>query len=318
MTEIRRHTRIVVGVDGSAPSIEALRWAADEAVLRGSELWIAHGWTQPSPAWAEPAAPALVTAPDTNRRIAEQVVRDAALRVETWLRSAAPPVVEVVPEGPVVPALLDLAGDAELLVVGRRGAGDQGAHLLGSVAGSVIHRSPVPTALVSDRRADEDGELLVGVDDSPGAHAAFRWAAAEARRRGARLVVIHAWDTAPITPPGGPVFEPLPPTAHQERTDELIDRLVAQEQSNAGPGPTVERRAVEDFAAPALVRASVGASLLVVGSRGRGPIRSALLGSVSRRCAHDARCPTVIVPLPDPVDPVDPGDPGDEAPPPTP
>ncbi|HEU6444441.1 MAG TPA: universal stress protein [Gaiellaceae bacterium] len=57
----------------------------------------------------------------------------------------------------------------------------------------------------------------------------------------------------------------------------------------------IERRAVQGSAAEELVRASEGAELLVVGSRGLGGFASLLLGSVSQQCAHHARCPVVIV-----------------------
>jgi nucleotide-binding universal stress UspA family protein len=61
-------------------------------------------------------------------------------------------------------------------------------------------------------------------------------------------------------------------------------------------GVEVERVVVEGPAGGALVEASRGAELLVVGSRGRGGFKGLLLGSVSQQCAHHAECPVVIVP----------------------
>jgi nucleotide-binding universal stress UspA family protein len=75
--------------------------------------------------------------------------------------------------------------------------------------------------------------------------------------------------------------------AHEQLTAALRQAQAAQ--------LTVESRLERGSAAAVLVAASGGATLLVVGSRGRGGFAGLLLGSVSQQCASHARCPVVIV-----------------------
>jgi nucleotide-binding universal stress UspA family protein len=75
---------------------------------------------------------------------------------------------------------------------------------------------------------------------------------------------------------------------------EVLDRAIAEV---AGPDEpvTITSTAVEGNAARALLDASAGADLLVVGSRGYGGFVEALLGSVGQHCVHHATCPVVVI-----------------------
>jgi nucleotide-binding universal stress UspA family protein len=151
------------------------------------------------------------------------------------------------------------------------------------------------------------GFIVVGVEGSPGSLAALRFALAEARLRGDRLVALHAW-MLPVEEAVHPFLllvpgaegPPLPELqeALGSAATERLDAALAQ-VADESVGVEVERRLVEGSPAATLVEASEGADLLVVGSRGHGGFRSLLLGSVSQQCAHYARCPVVIVPPPD-------------------
>ena len=143
------------------------------------------------------------------------------------------------------------------------------------------------------------GVIVVGVDGSPESRHALRWAAEEARQRGARLRVVHAW-TLPAAIGvadavlGHPVIQEPPldelkESLAQEAERVLDDALVGFEDIE------IEREVVEASPARALLRAAEGADLVVVGSRGRGGFTGLLLGSVSQQCAHHAPCPVVIV-----------------------
>jgi nucleotide-binding universal stress UspA family protein len=145
--------------------------------------------------------------------------------------------------------------------------------------------------------------IVVGVDGSPGAQEALRWALTEARLRGAALHVIHAWmvpfiEAIPepwvlgINPPGPPI-EKVHETLRQEA--EKVLESSAREAVEAGD-VEVEVELVEGRAAPKLLEVARPADLLVVGTRGRGGFAGLLLGSVSQQCAHHAPCPLVIVP----------------------
>ena len=148
------------------------------------------------------------------------------------------------------------------------------------------------------------GPIVVGVDGSPAAQAALRWAADEARLRGARLVAVHAWSYVPPAPIGEPSLMPMP-------SGDLAGQLVAEREAaraeleaalgEAFPGGApveLESRIVEGDPAQALESEATDAELVVVGSRGRSSIASVLLGSVSRHVVDHARCPVVVVKAP--------------------
>jgi nucleotide-binding universal stress UspA family protein len=128
--------------------------------------------------------------------------------------------------------------------------------------------------------------IVVGVDGSAPSLAALAWAVKEARLRGARLEVLHATFYRPellqIFPNAAEDEEAV--LAHALTRARALEPAVDVEARKAGPPP-----------AKALVEASAGAELLVVGSRGLGGFDELIMGSVSRQCAHHAQCPVVIV-----------------------
>jgi nucleotide-binding universal stress UspA family protein len=144
------------------------------------------------------------------------------------------------------------------------------------------------------------GVVVVGIDDSAGAAAALRWAAAEARLRDSRLLVVHAW-TPVYTDAllgGGFSRSQVDGSQMQQAAEELL------EQATAGLDPDgleIESRAVAGSAPEVLTSAADEGDVLVVGSRGHGGFAGLLLGSVSQQCAHHARCPVVIVHAPTPA-----------------
>lgn len=135
------------------------------------------------------------------------------------------------------------------------------------------------------------GRIVVGVDGSEGSRQALLWAAREAALRGSRLEVVHTY--APpqeVAASGGATTGTF-----FEATDEVARELV-EGMAVAVEGVEVHTHAVESFdPAQTLVEWSAGADMLVVSSRGRGGLRSLLLGSVSHDCAQHATCPVVIV-----------------------
>ena len=133
--------------------------------------------------------------------------------------------------------------------------------------------------------------ILVGVDDSPAAAEAVRWAAREATLRGASLHIVHAWDL-----PRFAGFEDSPVTSSglQAESKRILDRLTDQ-AAEGQPGLEIVGVSVEGAPAAELIAAAGEADLLVVGSRGEGGFKGLLLGSVSHQCALHAPCPVVIV-----------------------
>lgn len=140
--------------------------------------------------------------------------------------------------------------------------------------------------------ADVMTGIVVGMDGSEAGAHAVAWAAREANLRGETLVAVLAWGF--LDQYHATVGERFKPDYGADDARAALDTYLA---GAVGPevAERVERRVVCDLAAPALLEASAGASLLVVGARGLGGFRGPLLGSVSQRCLHHARCPVAVV-----------------------
>lgn len=138
-----------------------------------------------------------------------------------------------------------------------------------------------------DRRDFVGRRIVVGIDGSPSSMRALAWAAAEAERRSVALEVVHAdffrHDVVSA-------FAPNILVSEQSVLDRAVDRARA-----LAPDVLVTGRMCDPPAAQALIAASGGAELLVVGSRGLSHLKELTLGSVSSECAHHASCPVVIV-----------------------
>jgi nucleotide-binding universal stress UspA family protein len=136
--------------------------------------------------------------------------------------------------------------------------------------------------------------IVVGVDGSPGARAALRFALREAELRGAGVRAVGAWHLPVAAYAGG--YGPGDPDLGAELQQVALHNL-EQALTDAGaveiPVETIVREGVP---ARVLLDEARDAELLVVGSRGLGGFRGLLLGSVSQQCAHHAPCPLVIVP----------------------
>jgi nucleotide-binding universal stress UspA family protein len=133
-------------------------------------------------------------------------------------------------------------------------------------------------------------EIVVGMDGSSQSRQALRWGAHLAGTLGAQLTVVTTWEF-PLTYGYG---APLP-----DRNPES-DMAQVQEEAIAGvfgdqPPPDLRRVLQPGNAAQALIEASRGALMLVVGSRGHGGFAGLLLGSVSAVVAEHASCPVLIV-----------------------
>jgi nucleotide-binding universal stress UspA family protein len=133
--------------------------------------------------------------------------------------------------------------------------------------------------------------IVVGIDGSPSSLAALEWASNYAELTGATLEVLMTWEwptsygwSLPI--PSG--YEPGHDAA--KALDEILEP-----RRREHPNITLQSAVLEGHAAPFLVKASQGADLLVVGSRGHGEFAGMLLGSVSEHCVTNAHCPVLVV-----------------------
>jgi len=139
--------RIVVGIDSSADSARALRWALEEAVLRDAEVELVHAYPTPELV----ALPALVTMPTDDelhlgaKAIVEQTLAEVGGPGEVPVRTTLRP-------GGSARVLCEVAEGADLLVVGARGLGGFRGLLLGSVSQQVVAHAPCPVLITVRER----------------------------------------------------------------------------------------------------------------------------------------------------------------------
>jgi nucleotide-binding universal stress UspA family protein len=134
--------------------------------------------------------------------------------------------------------------------------------------------------------------VIVGVDGSPAAREAIKFAAREAVLRDATLVAMMAVrmpDLAWIDPYA---IREHPEAGYLEQAEDRLRSILAAVDT---AGADVETVVSPDSAPAALVAASADAELLVVGSRGRGGLRGTVMGSVSLQCMLHAHCPVTVV-----------------------
>ena len=142
-------------------------------------------------------------------------------------------------------------------------------------------------------RQRERERVVVGVDGSESSLRALRWAADEARRRGATLDVVHAWHLPYAA--GYPYLAAYGDLGvFEEEGRAILDRALTE--TNLKDAEGVEPIFVHGGPARVLLDTAKGADLLVVGSRGLGGFAGLLLGSVSHQVALHAPCPAVIIP----------------------
>jgi nucleotide-binding universal stress UspA family protein len=264
---------IVVGYDGSTSSLAAMEWAAAEADLRGARLRIVTCGRSAEPSGTNGGA---------SDPAAELRRRHPQVSCE-WTHAVGPPREVLVAE----------SESADLVVVGKTGSGAVKLLVLGSVANSVVRRSACPSVLVPASFADRAAthRIAVGFDGSPSSREALDWAIAEATVRSSELVLLRAWSYSY----DGPARDSADAVdAARVAAGAQLDEAVATTRTSA-PGITVRGHLVEATACDALLDESESVDLLVVGSRGRSGLRSALLGSVAHAVTEHATCPTVVL-----------------------
>ena len=285
-------TTITVGVDDSPHADLAVRWAVEEARLRGAGLELIHAYvmyfrrteTLSSHELAEPVMERIV---ERNRDVLDTV---------KWTTKLVPVT------GASFSAALARAGhDADLLVVGSRGGGGFGALLLGSTSYRTAGRAPCPVVVVRrDAGAASPAEarrIVVGVDGSRPARRALQWALDEARLRTLPVTVVHGYPEPAFLPHAGLQSEANlrhARTTARERAVAVVDGDLAA--VTAPSGIQVDRMAGTGPAAGLLLEHAGPDALLVVGTRGHGAVGQMLVGSVTHQCLHHAEGSVAVVP----------------------
>jgi nucleotide-binding universal stress UspA family protein len=283
--------QITVGFDRSVTSTSAVMWAADEAVARGVPLRVVSCVEIPI------LGDAMFGGPAVETFTAVREASDAALADLARMLATTYPGLTVTTASPgdrVAGALLQGLDADDLVVVGASRHDGLAALVLGSTTRQVLHDSPCPVVVVRGATgSNRPDRLVVGVDGSEASDAALRWAGDEADRHGVPLLVVHGWS-----------YPYAPDDARSAQARELteidaactLDRCLETARSRCGvavSGALVERGPVS-----ALVETVCDGDLLVLGSRGRGALRSRLFGSTVNRVLDTCVAATVVVHAP--------------------
>jgi nucleotide-binding universal stress UspA family protein len=275
---------IIAGYDGSDASRAAVRFAARLGQALSSEVVAVSGYPVPPHAFgkggsdgadAALAADAMAEAHLTLTELQEDGVSNRLVR-----------------PGEPARVLIEAADElgADLIAVGTHHAAGLGRLSLGSTGERLIHGAPCAVSIVPSTPSEEElRTVAVAYDGSEGARTAIEYAARLARSLSARLVLISA-----IDPFAGSRFET------SEDDDRRYRLAVATEADRAAEELAsqldVEVRIVAGAPGEAVAAECKDADLLVAGSRGYGPLRAVLAGSVSRYLADHAPCPLIVVP----------------------
>lgn len=288
---------VVVGYDGSPESVHSVRWAAHEAHRRDRDLVVAF-----ASAYERQVAPDVVHlyTPQEADQAAEQVAQRGVqiaqeaepgltVHVRTSRRTGAA-------------ELVHLSKSADLIVLGDGRHGRVGGVLVGSVAFAVATHADCSVVVVPLDAVEQPGpqsRVVVGVDGSSGSARAVSLAAGLAADSGADLLLVSAWET-PARDHWSRIYLADDEWRHKDiaaakdAAAQHVAAALAQVKADH-PDLVVHEQVTEGRAAAVLARASRGAGLVVVGTRGRGDLASLLMGSVSRSLMHEAHCPVQVV-----------------------
>lgn len=287
---------VVVAVDGSDASNNAVRWAANTANKRGVPLRLAASYTMPQFLYAEGLVPPqelfdelqneTMKTIEAARNIAHEVAPDIKIGY-------------TIVEGSPIDMLLEMSNDVTMIVMGSRGLGGLSGMVMGSVSAAVVSHAKCPVVVVREdsnvTEANKYGPVVVGVDGSDISRQATDFAFQEAQARGAKLVAVHTWMDMQVQASlaGLAAAQQEWNVIEDEQTRLLEERITPYLEQY--PDVEVELVIARDRPVRALSDNAVDAQLLVVGSHGRGGFRGMMLGSTSRALLQSAPCPMVVV-----------------------
>lgn len=280
---------VVVGVDGSKPALQAVDWAARQCELEHRPLVLVHAVR----ALNDQANLWLVRAGADVHQVTEQVEAEGWALVEevaSLVRNRHPDltVIPILRMEDPRQALLDLADDASLIVLGSRGRGPVRTLLLGSTSVAVSSHATCPVVVV---RPHHPGEVrrgvLVGADGADRSRATLEFAYRQAALHDLPLTVMHvSWDAAALA-----ALDPSPRTDD----DEEARLLLAESVSGFGekyPEVRVHLDVAHGLADARLVHASAHMHLVVVGRHpGHHPF-----GGIARTVVEHSKTVVAVVP----------------------
>ncbi len=279
---------IVVGIDGSAGAQAAVHWALEEARTRQAAVRLICAYrVMPGFYQAPGMYPDFPQDSELVRKNADRLLSEAL--ADAARTAPGVPVSGDTVDGSPIPALIEASEAASLLVLGSRQRSALGATFLGSVSGAVAARANCP-AVVLRGPADEQAEVVVGVDGTAASQALLEFGFDHASRWRVPLRAVLCWHPDLLA---SMLWRPEPPAP--ARAEAWLAEAVAGWQEKY-PDVDVRSGVLREHPAAGLVSEAATARLLVVGNRGRHAIAGTLLGSVSQAVLHHATCPVAVLP----------------------
>ncbi len=286
-------SKIIVGVDDSERSKDAVALAARLARRSDAELVLVC-------AYPHDDVPARGVPPAAYEQYLRKDALAALGRAADGLPATQRSETRAIPQRSAARGIQEMAvrERASLIVIGSSHRGAVGRVMAGTTAERLLHGAPCPVAVAPLGYREPPGgsieTIAVGYDGSPEAEAALAGAVVLARSLGARLRVVDVLDVMLMGTPAlmsGPGYYLKP-----EDLGERARKHLTAKVSSLPDDIAAEPRVIEGSPEAELTRQSEDADLLVVGSRGYGPHRAVLLGSVSGRLVREAACPVIVVP----------------------
>ena len=289
---------IVVGVDDSESSSQALAWAVAQAVAERRDLTVVHTIDAVTPAYMDAAFVSPREATRALRAAGHRVL--ARARAEVLRFAPDLQVHEVFELADPRNALVELSQDAALLVMGSRGMGKLPRLLLGSVGVAVVRHAACPVVI---HRPWNPGVvrngIVVGADASEDSRAVLEFAYREASLRSLPLTVLHCFWGAQVAIFAAP--DEADPTAAGPIVDLETERMLLSESlaglSEKYPEVVVHTEMARGLPQEALVRMGERMNLIVVGAHQSGRVSRMLFGTVAISVVEHATCPVAVVPL---------------------
>ncbi|WP_032377468.1 universal stress protein [Rhodococcoides fascians] len=281
---------ILVGIDGSAEAEAAARWAATYADKVHATVRLVHA--VPVGNWYGSAE--FVDGGALERDL-RAMGRKQLARAEGAIHDVAPTVdVETVNLDGTIASYVADAG-AEMVVLGSRKSSAIRDLTLGSNSLRVVTHAHCPVLLFrrESERAEAGRPIVVGIDGSEQSDRALGIALEMADNMGAPVVAVNYWGFA-AQPSPGTGFEGVDWVRVGEREKLWLEGHV-EKMHEKYPEVTLTTVSAQSSPTRGLRAMSASASMLVVGSRGRGVLRGAILGSVSQNLVHHADCSVLIV-----------------------
>ncbi len=271
--------RVLIGVDEEQASQVAVDWVIERAKTIPMQVKLFTAFDM------------LVNDPVAGRGVLE-ATRDRI--------AAGAPGVELeleVADRSILEGLVERSADADLLVIGSHPHRRVRSVLTGAVPSALVTRSHCATVVVPDDWAPGRSTMVLGAADDDSSDAATVWAAHEAVAHDRELVAVHAWHL-PVAAMDAVTSLIVQPEEIEALHVELLSR-VTRRLGDTAPSVRVRTLLRHGDAALELDQVLDSAALLVLGTRGHGPVAGTLLGSVVQHMLHHGQVPVCVVPQPD-------------------